>query len=102
MPSAGLFPFRSDKLPRGLANLRARTREHTEADTEMADQAALECIEGAESGGFISVEHPKRFIASGSRSWLALAEAPGLIAVEYHACMSPPCRSEESRSSTRT
>ena len=84
-------PLRSSEHPRGipeeLGRMSKRARLRLEKDTEMADGAAVSCLDSHKKGKFFSLEHPGRSIALDLVSWKDLVNQPGVFCTRYHTCM---------------
>ena len=84
-------PLRSSHFPEGIpeviAKLPVSKRRKLDLDTQMADMAALNCLEAKRSGKFFTLEHPRNSIARDLESWRRLESEEGVWATEYHSCM---------------
>ena len=90
-------PLRSEEEPEGFAHCRHLQR--VQDDTECADLSANECSLAVDSGRFF-LEHPSRSIAHFLRSWQSLRERPGVMKLDYHACLFPHCTRRKFQSVT--
>ena len=94
-------PLRSDAYPRGipsvLVKLPRAKRRKLEADTQMAEMAADDCLSRISKGKLFSLEHPKNSIARELPSWKALESHESVFVTEYHACMYKGCERRKSQ-----
>ena len=85
------IPVRSSEFPKGipdeLKKMSKRARLRLEKDTEMADGAAMTCLQRHKGGGSFSLEHPGRSIALDLDSWKDLKNQEGVFSTPYHTCM---------------
>ena len=94
-------PLRSDTYPRGipsvLVKLPRAKRRKLEADTQMAEMAANDCLSRISEGKLFSLEHPKNSIARELPSWKAFKSHESVFVTEYHACMYKGCERRKSQ-----
>lgn len=94
-------PLRSTDYPKGilsvLVELPKAKRRKLDADTQMAEMAANDCLDRIAKGKFFSLEHPKNSIARELPSWKALEAHRTVFVTEYHACMFPDCERRKSQ-----
>ena len=88
-------PLRDQSYPEGLPSLTRKQRVGVQKDTELADLAAINCLNVHRLGKLFSLEHTGRSVALHVPSWKKLCEEPGVIITFYHACMFAPCERQK-------
>ena len=83
-------PLRDSEHPEGIpeemAKLSGKGLKRLRDDTAMADLAAEECWEVAETDRGFTLEHPGNSIARSLRSWKRLTARRDVHVIEYHTC----------------